>query len=169
MAPTVAPTATTMQAPPAVTPTTTPRHVRQICEVDRGARRNRRDRCRLSSAGYSRNNQTSKDNRKYCPHASLPFYQDTRWSQGQRSIIMQPGLEKCSSAAPRDVLGQWSRKATSAFMNTRAPVCHRILERTSVIPQLAFPMLFQKPCLSSSDFVALAIPFGVKGARNGAR
>src|SRR5262249_28682309 len=58
--PTVAPTATTMQAPPAVTPTTAPRHFRQICQVDRGAGRKRRDWRRLSSAGYGSNNQSCK-------------------------------------------------------------------------------------------------------------
>jgi len=73
-APTVAPTATTMQAPSAVTATTAPRHFRQICQVDRGAGRERRDRRRLSSAGYGRDNQSCKGDRKYCPHVSLSLF-----------------------------------------------------------------------------------------------
>ena len=69
-----------MQAPPAGSPTSTPRNLRYITEIGSDTRRERGERCSLGSSMHGSENQARNRHRKYGPqHLFLShFYEFAR-------------------------------------------------------------------------------------------
>jgi hypothetical protein len=84
--PAVSPTRTAVQAPPAISPTPTPRNLRNITKLRRDTHRERGDRCSLCGSRNSGENQARCRHRKYCPqHVSLPAL----WAYTHLAVVVR--------------------------------------------------------------------------------